>query len=449
MIQRYGIPQSIFQRYTDNEETKHRRSAEIKDGLFKEVDNTVTIDYNAVVKYYSTEFCRPIAEQIAANLSSVGRDTRRNRIEFTMKFVQDIPYAVPDFDDSKWAYGGFLPPPMTLLCMAGDCDTKAILFVSILVHLINPRDVIFLMVPSTHVLTAVREESNGGVISINYKGGTYLLSETAGPGRMNLGNPGLFYYSQYQIEPVEVTSSDVGPVIEYGDQRAIVSKNENNNEYNRYGNQSTDNYVTKENRPYNGDSNSKTKINSNQSNEADDRQWQTGSSHSVLTDIAYPFFRIGIGASLLQGLIQDYLYKFQTVHYSYIATVSFALPFYKSRHYLGVFGTGGVYRPDALVDQMDLLKIKLSLKDNSAYYPFWEGEAGFLFYRWIRVSGGYGRQQIRTVDGSLHKYQYYTATAGVVLRFGDLSLDFNYGSQFGLDYGKPLRRFYGTINVYI
>jgi hypothetical protein len=105
-----------------------------------------------------------------------------------MAFVQDIPYGIPEFEDDGITRSGLSPPPLILLTGYGDCDSKVTLFAGILRHLIDPADILFLRPEGVaHVLTAIRGKPTRGQRSITYEGHSFVLADTAGPGRLALG----------------------------------------------------------------------------------------------------------------------------------------------------------------------------------------------------------------------------------------------------------------------
>ncbi|MEM6845711.1 MAG: hypothetical protein AAF632_26110 [Bacteroidota bacterium] len=185
LIQDYGIPTSMFKPYIENQQVLQERARILEDGLFVREDNKLVPDYRAMIDHYQ-DFLQPVANALVQVLQESGRDSRSERIEIAMKFVQDIPYAIPNNDTRRMYYGGITSPPETLLNGYGDCDTKVILFICILSHLIDRNDIVIIDQPG-HLLTAIRGKKPTNGTYIKYKGATYILAETAGPGRMNWG----------------------------------------------------------------------------------------------------------------------------------------------------------------------------------------------------------------------------------------------------------------------
>jgi hypothetical protein len=150
---------------------------------------------------------------IVGSLAEYGADTRRNRIEFAMRFVQDIPYGIPDFKDKDRHFGGVHVPPQLLISGYGDCDSKVLLFVGILAYLIPSADIIFLN-QKDHVLSAVREKPEKGLTYVTYRNEEYLIAETAGPGMRLLGQKGNYYRNQFRIETLKIVAPEILPYAE-------------------------------------------------------------------------------------------------------------------------------------------------------------------------------------------------------------------------------------------
>ncbi len=215
MIDKFGIPLWMFEPYVDSEANRLERQKLLSDGLFLLRNNTIEVDKSAVLTYYSQTFCKPIAEMIVRSLSDYGKDNRLNRIEMAMRFVQDIPYGVPTYEDENRHYGGVSPPPKLLLDGYGDCDSKVLLFAGIMIYLIPGEDIIFLN-QSDHVLSAIKDEPKNHQTFVRFRGDKYLIAETAGPGKRLLGEKGNYFRNKF--EP-EVLRMDFPEVIPTGDNK--------------------------------------------------------------------------------------------------------------------------------------------------------------------------------------------------------------------------------------
>ena len=166
---------------------KQKREQALEDGMFKLKGNMLIPDYDAIVSYYAPTFCAPAAQQIISALQHYGTDTRRDRIEMAMKFVQDIPYGIPAYNDPDYMYGGIITPPQIMYYQYGDCDSKSMLFAGILSSLIPPEEVSFLLAPN-HLFVGIKElRPETGMAHANVNGSQYVFAETAGPARYNYG----------------------------------------------------------------------------------------------------------------------------------------------------------------------------------------------------------------------------------------------------------------------
>ena len=209
-IQIFGIPKSMFEPYPDHPRVRARRAEVLRRGLFKKEGNTIMVDKNAMVNTYRG-YTKVLADWMVDYLRQYYTDTRMNRIRLAMAFVQDIPYAVPDDIDPNWYYGGVIATPNILTCGYGDCDTKAILFVGILCHLIKPADIRFAGEPG-HMYTLIKANPNQfrdlrGLSYYQLPDGKYFVAETAGPGRLDFGKEGDLRYNTATVERVQFVGS--------------------------------------------------------------------------------------------------------------------------------------------------------------------------------------------------------------------------------------------------
>ncbi len=209
-IPKYGIPRSVFRPIYPHETAERDRV--LKSGLFKLENNSIGIDYRAVIVTFAQTYCRPIAEHIVQTLKSVGRDNRADRIAMAMAFVQDIPYGQPNFDDENWYFCGLIPPPLLILTGFGDCDSKSVLFCGIMSYLIDCDDLVLLS-PPNHVLTGIRGVSDGTTTYVRHGSTQYILCETAGPRRTAFGELGLYFSEGYKVIPLNLTRAEMGPMI--------------------------------------------------------------------------------------------------------------------------------------------------------------------------------------------------------------------------------------------
>lgn len=209
-IAKFGVPMWLFEPYLGTAYNLKIREQEMEKGLFLLNNNLIEVDKSAVIDYYAESFCKPIANMIVESLAEYGRDTRRDRIEMAIRFVQDIPYGIPTYADEERHYGGVSPPPKLLLEGFGDCDSKVLLFAGILVYLIPAEDIIFLN-QTEHVLSAILDKPIKGDTYIKYKSKDFLVAETAGPGKRMLGQKGDYYRTKFKIEPLNIYNTEIIP----------------------------------------------------------------------------------------------------------------------------------------------------------------------------------------------------------------------------------------------
>lgn len=204
-IARYGVPKSFFENVSTDVKTVKERNKAIKKGFFMQSDKYLKPDRSAIVSFYRP-YCKVIAGGIISTLINENNDTRLNRIDMAMKFVQDIPYGVPEIKDSLWEVYGIYPPPETLIRMFGDCDSKAILFAGILTYLINDNDILFLFQGHDHALVAIKGTPTTLQKYIEIDKVKYILADVSGPARLSFGDDGNKFDAAvgYKVEKVKV-----------------------------------------------------------------------------------------------------------------------------------------------------------------------------------------------------------------------------------------------------
>ena len=165
------------------------------DGWYFKSYSDFGVNYKELANRFSG-FTQPIAHNIYSELCELGKDTYFNRVQATLNFVQFIPYGRPDYDAPGWYYHELAVPPECLFMGYGDCDTKSLFFVSILLHLIPPENIVLVncIVDSTatsegghHTMAAV---SNLGIHNENiiFENKKYVLLETTIPCRIGAAN---------------------------------------------------------------------------------------------------------------------------------------------------------------------------------------------------------------------------------------------------------------------
>lgn len=226
MTHQFGFPRaftgSFRMKKTELKRWQKLRDQALLEGLFMVSGKNLRPNPSSIVTFYSRIFCEQIAQQIVAALNVYGTDTERERIEMAMKFVQDIPYAIPYQNDPDYLYGGVVTPPQVLYLKKGDCDSKSFLFAGILTFLIDWRNIAFITVPG-HLLTAVHTQPDKGMAVVEYKKRPYVVAETAGPGRNNLGVKAKYKAGNVTLEKLLYQGRNQKP-IPYGNSANTLNK---------------------------------------------------------------------------------------------------------------------------------------------------------------------------------------------------------------------------------
>ena len=220
MIYKFGVPNNFFKPYYARDDIIAKRKKQMEDGMWYQNGNYVIPDLNAIATYYKG-FTKPIASFIDKSLGS--QKTWKDRIEFTLKFCQDIPYGIPPNSFNNKKIGGIFTPPQSLLNLYADCDSKAVLFASTMSHF-SGYDMIYVHVPG-HVLLAIKGNPGPYDYYFTYKNQKYLYTESVGPERFAFGRSSSRYRSVQSIIPVQVGDS-------YPDINAFVILNDNTNKEN-------------------------------------------------------------------------------------------------------------------------------------------------------------------------------------------------------------------------
>jgi hypothetical protein len=207
MIEKYGLPKSYFKNYRKKDaKLIEQRKKLAKESFFILEGGVLKKDKKALVNYYRG-MTAPIANFIIDYLEKSNQDTRANRIEMAMKFVQDIPYGLPK-DKKNDGKFGYITPPEVLIEGYGDCDSKTILFVCIMSYLIPTNDIVYVSTPG-HIFSAIKDYDTSKLLKhseeyipytqrqfntldldkyVEFNGDIYFVCETAGSARPNYGN---------------------------------------------------------------------------------------------------------------------------------------------------------------------------------------------------------------------------------------------------------------------
>ena len=204
MIKKFGLPQSILEPYQATKKNVRLRNRVIKESFFKEEGKKLYPDFNRIIPFYMG-FTSPL---YALTIKTLGKDsTPRERVEFLLRFVQDIPYGIPPNRSNSKVISGILTPPQIFIEKWGDCDSKVLLISSILAH--EPRYKILLVYLENHLLMAFEGRPHPNDSFIVFQGSKFILADPTGPGHLKLGHPGPDFKGNFKkIEPLKITSAN-------------------------------------------------------------------------------------------------------------------------------------------------------------------------------------------------------------------------------------------------
>lgn len=118
-------------------------------------------------------------------LSKFSIQNVRNATDYTLSFVQSIPYSTLESRLSS-SGAGFNPPAQVIWQNQGDCDSKVTLTAALL-RMLMPRIKMVLVFIDQHALIGIEAPVQAGDEHIIVNEVTYVLAEPTGPRQMTLG----------------------------------------------------------------------------------------------------------------------------------------------------------------------------------------------------------------------------------------------------------------------
>lgn len=181
----FGIPESwTMISYSDEadllrQQADLRRKSALRGIAMDKEGSVFRVDYAWVVAH-STQDLRDTATRIRAAARSSGYRTRRELVGALASFVQVLEYRIPpdrrvDDEGVRVLTAGATMPVATLAQGWGDCDTKSLLFAS-LVRSIDLAEVCFITMDD-HLFGAVRMRPSEGDHAIRHNGAQWVLVE--------------------------------------------------------------------------------------------------------------------------------------------------------------------------------------------------------------------------------------------------------------------------------
>lgn len=189
VVESYGIPES-WMHYTYTSEQDRRRKIDemrcriaIRGLTYFEEGNTINADYKWIVEN-SVSDMRDTAISLKDEAVRLGYEDARQLDGLIASFVQSLEYRIPpttryNGDGKKVHIGGLTMPLETLYNGYGDCDTKSVMFASIMKNY-KGAGMIFLK-GEKHIFVGIRMEPRMYEKYVVINGEKYVLVELTYP----------------------------------------------------------------------------------------------------------------------------------------------------------------------------------------------------------------------------------------------------------------------------
>lgn len=170
--------------------------------------NKFIVDYNWVVSH-SVRDLVDVSRTIRTTARRKGYRSRRELVGVFASFAQSMEYRIPpdhrvNEEGEKILTAGAMMPLETLTNRWGDCDSKSLLFAS-LVRSIDLAKVCFIVMDK-HLFAAIQIAPEQGDDSIRYKGKDWVLvelSEAWPLGRIPRDHINAITHGQYEVVELE------------------------------------------------------------------------------------------------------------------------------------------------------------------------------------------------------------------------------------------------------
>ena len=138
----------------------------------------------------SQELGKEISDSILKALKLKNNDTYFNRIQAALNFVQYIPYGIPNFDTNTHNYGGVSLPHESIILSYSDCDSKSMLFSSIIMNLISKENIVMIICNLSskegHMVVGVSGLDHNNGFEVQYGDKSFLVLETTVPTKIGI-----------------------------------------------------------------------------------------------------------------------------------------------------------------------------------------------------------------------------------------------------------------------
>jgi hypothetical protein len=186
MVSRFGLPEDWFR-----SDLGHRRFSLDKKAAKRGVkltweshwEFTAEPDYEWIIKESITDVQDP-AQQLQGITTQTTPGTDRDLIRIIASFVQTLPYQIPSTwrtlpNGDRLCRFGIAPPIEVLFLKWGDCDSKSLLFASILATFPG-RSVVFIY-GDGHLFAGVQTATRKGDHYVTVQGVPHVLVELTTP----------------------------------------------------------------------------------------------------------------------------------------------------------------------------------------------------------------------------------------------------------------------------
>lgn len=215
VVKSYGVPESwLHFRYT-SEQDRRRKIEDIQQRIatrgfiYAQDNNTITADYRWFVDH-SVSDMRDTAISLKNEAVRVGHQNTRQLNGVIATFVQSMTYRIPpdirrDHDGQNVFTGGITMPLETLYHGYGDCDTKTVLFASIMKNFEGAE--VILLKGNGHMFAGFRMEPRMYEKYILLQGEKYVLVELTTPWRLG-------HVPQEHLHALRLKKLEVVPLFE-------------------------------------------------------------------------------------------------------------------------------------------------------------------------------------------------------------------------------------------
>ncbi len=183
----FGLPKDFFKgNYTQAQVDEFQRKGSFRQAVLEGKPFTIP-DYRKIAKD-NKPVTLPLYKLLCKYIGNNATPTKL--IEALMVFCQDIPYKRPPASRGNRYIGELDVPAKMLTVGTGDCDTKSVLFASVLLHQPSIKVAVVLVDNPGHMFAAIRGVPTAYQAHITHQGEKYIICEPVGNARLPIGQLG-------------------------------------------------------------------------------------------------------------------------------------------------------------------------------------------------------------------------------------------------------------------